>query len=102
MPTVRKLSDPIKIASDYRQAVELLNKGELVAFSHPWNRPVPRGGRALTIVKVMCLNRKRLLTWARANGIPEDWLHLSGRKGIPHFDLWGCIAARVLRESRHS
>lgn len=54
-------------------------------------------GRA--IVKVLCADPDRLREWARANGIPEEWMHIS-RSGLPHFDLWGAMAKKFERVVR--
>ena len=47
------------------------------------------------VVKVLCADPDRLREWARANGIPEEWMHTS-QSGLPHFDLWGRRARKVM------
>lgn len=78
-----------------RQALELLREGRLVAFVCSTGGLAPSKSRA---TKIMCLDRDTLLAWAQASGIPESWLHIS-RKGMPHFDLWGGMADKVLRQA---
>lgn len=86
------------VTCDRRQALELLREGKLVAFVCSTGRLAPSKSRA---TKVMCLDRDALLAWARANGIPKSWLHIS-RKGMPHFDLWGGMAGKALRQATRS
>lgn len=77
---------PANYGTGKAAALALAREGEISFLEHRH-----KGRR---ILKVICSDKERLLEWARENGIPEKWLHVS-RKGIPHFDLWGSMAKRV-------
>jgi hypothetical protein len=73
-----------------QQAVALgkARAGEIVVIRHRH--------RGRVIVKVLCSDPDKLRSWGRTNGIPESWMHVS-RTGLPHFDLWGRAAERIVR-----
>lgn len=70
--------------------------GKIVVLKVPFALFV-KGRPRYPVVKVMCADRDKLLRWGYAHEIPSGWLHTS-RSGMPHFDLWGRPAKRVLEE----
>lgn len=78
------------------ELVKRARAGEIAMIEMPF--AVMIGGRwRRPFVKVMCADREQLLRWGRAYGIPAEWLHVS-RSGLPHFDLWGRRAQRLIKE----
>jgi hypothetical protein len=82
--------------AELKAVIERARAGKIAVLKVPFALFV-KGRPRYPVVKVMCADREKLLVWGYFREIPSAWLHIS-RSGMPHFDLWGRPAKRVLKE----
>ncbi|PYZ98148.1 hypothetical protein CR205_06010 [Alteribacter lacisalsi] len=68
-------------------------KGEIAIITHYWYDE--RFPQYKTVTKAGCADTARLVNWGKQYGLKKEWIH--HREGLPHFDLLGENAVRILR-----
>lgn len=71
-----------------------IEAGDIAILTHYWQDP--RFPGATSVTKVGCLDIVSLAEWGTRYGLKEEWI--DHKEGYPHFDLFGEIQERVLRE----
>ncbi|TMW73340.1 hypothetical protein [Alteribacter natronophilus] len=73
--------------------------GEVALITHYWYDE--RFPQYKTVTKAGCSDVSRLIEWGQQYGLKKEWIHY--REGLPHFDLLGEDARRILKqEGRNS
>ncbi|WP_026689772.1 hypothetical protein [Alteribacter aurantiacus] len=73
---------------------EKAQKGQIAIITHYWYDE--RFPEYKTVTKAACTNIDTLVNWGKKHGLKREWIH--HQKGLPHFDLLGEHAKRVLKK----
>jgi hypothetical protein len=76
---------------DWKKRVE---GGEIAFLTHFWLHP--RFPGITTVTKAGCSDVNRLIDWAKAYGLKEEWIHAHSQ--FPHFDLIGDKQLEILQK----
>ncbi|RWZ60386.1 hypothetical protein EQV77_03575 [Halobacillus fulvus] len=71
-----------------------VHAGEVAFLTHYWIDE--RFPGCDTVTKAGCADIEKLIEWGKKHGLKKEWIHQDPR--FPHFDLFGDIQYRILRE----
>lgn len=80
--------------SELRDWKRKVKEGEIAFLTHFWLHPRYPG--ITTVTKAGCSDVNRLLAWAEAYGLKEEWIHFHPQ--FPHFDLIGDKQLEILQK----
>ncbi|MFC4356235.1 hypothetical protein ACFO0S_14335 [Chryseomicrobium palamuruense] len=71
-----------------------IEAGEIAILTHYWLDS--RFPESTSVTKVGCSDLSKLAEWGREYNLKKEWI--DRKEGYPHYDLFGEIQERVLRE----
>lgn len=71
-----------------------IEDGKIAVITHYWLDP--RFPQATSVTKVGCSDISKLAHWGKFYGLKKQWI--DQKEKYPHFDLFGEIQERVLRQ----